>query len=216
MHNITLICTKHSEIGKCNSNELLNLIEKNNPTVIFEELSPITYKECYEHGRETLESTAIKIYLKDNVAKHIPVVGTEISDEVNKKFEINKTHSGCNRLLVKLHALEYKYGFDYLNSKYVNQLFDVLARLEQDIVAFTKDEAITDIYNRANKNIDIYENDIIENVYNYSASNKYDNALMFIGAAHRESMIEKIENYNEKQDIKLNWTFYDRGHLLPS
>lgn len=216
MHNITLICTKHKEIGKCNSNELLNLIEKSNPTVIFEELSPITYRECYEMDRFTMESAAIKMYLKENVAEHIPVVGTEISNEVNKKYDINKRHSGCNRLVGKLYALEYQYGFDYLNSKYVDQLFDVLSRLEQDIVAFSKDEAITDIYSRANRNIDMYENDIIENVYNYSVSNKYKNALMFIGAAHRKSIIEKIKEYNEKQDIKLNWTFYDRGHLLPS
>ena len=216
MHNITLICTKHNEVGKCNSRELLNLIEVNKPTVIFEELSPTTHRECYEAERFTIESAAIKMYLKNYSATHIPVVGTEIGEAVIEKNEINKTHSGCNRLLGRLYSLAYYYGFDYLNSKYVHQLFDVLARLEQDIIAYSKDEIITNIYKRAYENIDIYENDIIENVYNYSASNKYKNALMFIGSAHRKSIIEKIEEYNEKQDIKLNWTFYDRGHLLPS
>jgi len=216
MYNITLICTKHSEVGKSNSKELLKLIKNNRPDVIFEELSPITYKECYEFDRKTLESTAIKMYLEDNVVEHIPVVDTEICDTVIEKHEINTTHRGCIRLLDKLYALEYQYGFDFLNSKYVDELFDVLARLEQDIVAFSKDEVVTDIYKRANRNIDIYENDIIENVYNYSAMNKYDNALMFIGSAHRKAIIEKIKEYNKKQDIKLNWTFYDRGHQFSS
>lgn len=216
MHNITLICTTHKGVGKGNSKELLKLIEKSSPTIIFEELSPTTYIECYEMNRFTMESAAIKMHLEYNTVKHIPVVGTEISNDVNKKYDINKRHSGCNRLVGKLYALEYQYGFDYLNSKYVDQLFDVLERLEQDIVSFSKDEAITNIYKRANSNLDMYENDIIENVYNYSALNKYKNALMFIGAAHRKSIIEKIKEYNEKQDIKLNWTFYDRSHLLPS
>ena len=196
--------------------ELLKLIEKSNPDVIFEELSPITYKECYEFGRKTLESTAIKMYLEANSVKHIPVVGTEICDTVIEKHEINTTHRGCIRLLDRLYALEYQYGFDYLNSKYVDELFDVLARLEQDIIEYSQDEVITDIYNRANRNIDIYENDIIENVYSYSAMNKYKNALMFIGSAHRKSIIEKIKKYNEKQDIKLNWAFYNRGLQLDS
>lgn len=216
MHNITLICTYHSNVGKCNSRELHNLIEVNSPTVIFEELSPTAHIECYEMGRFTIESAAIKNYLKDYSIKHIPVVGTEIGEAVIEKNEINKTHSGCNRLLGRLYSLAYYYGFDYLNSEYAHQLFDVLTRLEQDIVTFRKDESISNIYRKAYENIDIYENDIIENVYNYTASYKYKNAIMFISAAHRKSIIEKIKDYNEKQDVKLNWTFYDRGHLLPS
>ena len=38
MYNITLIGTIHSEIGKCNSEELYKIIESINPEVIFEEL----------------------------------------------------------------------------------------------------------------------------------------------------------------------------------
>lgn len=216
MHNITLICTKHDEIGKCNSRELFNLIEMNNPTVIFEALSSTTYIECYELGRKTTESTAIKMYSKQNSVKHIPVVGTEISDLVVAKNEVNKRHSGCVRLMGRLQFLSYHYGFDYLNSEYVHQLFDVLARLEEDIRTFSKDEMINNLYKKAYENIDTYENDIIENIYNYSAVNKYDKALMLIGSAHRKSIMEKIKRYNEKQDLKLNWTFYDRGHMLPS
>lgn len=209
MHNITLICTVHKDMGKCNSKELLKLIKKNKPDVIFEELSETTYRECYELGRETLESTAIKMYLEDNNINHIPVVGTEISDEFNQKLEISKNHSGCNRLLNKLLTLQHVHGFDYLNSKYVDDLFDVLFRQEQDIVAFSKDDVITNIYKRANRNIDIYENDIVENVYNYRSSNKYNNALMFIGSAHRKSIIDKINRKNQKEELKLNWTFYN-------
>ena len=75
-------CTRHNELGKCNSKELLKLIKENKPDVIFEELSLLSYNECYELGRETLETTAIKMYLEDNSIKHIPVVGTQISETV--------------------------------------------------------------------------------------------------------------------------------------
>lgn len=209
MHNITLICTVHKDMGKCNSKELLKLIKKNKPDVIFEELSETTYRECYELGRETLESSAIKMYLEDNNVNHIPVVGTELSDAFTQKHEINKTHNGCNKLFARLLSLQYEYGFNYLNSKYVDQLFDVFTKLEQDIVEYSKDDVITNIYKKAYENFDIYENDIVENIYNYSALNTYDKALMFIGSAHRKSIIDKINRKNQKEELKLNWTFYN-------
>lgn len=39
MHNIHLVCTFHSETGKCNADELYKIIEVINPDVIFEELT---------------------------------------------------------------------------------------------------------------------------------------------------------------------------------
>ncbi len=37
MYNITLICTRHSEIGECNINALYKIIERIEPDLIFEE-----------------------------------------------------------------------------------------------------------------------------------------------------------------------------------
>jgi hypothetical protein len=34
-----------------------------------------------------------------------------------------------------------------------------------------------------------------------------DKALFFVGSGHRKSIIEKIQEYNEKEEIKLNWNF---------
>ena len=42
MYNITLICTAHKEVGKCNSVELYKIIEEFKPEIIFEELSSAT------------------------------------------------------------------------------------------------------------------------------------------------------------------------------
>ena len=216
MYSIKLICTHHSNAGKCNSRELNRLLEEKCPNVIFEDLSPAVHKECYEKDRFTMESEAIKMYLKNYSAEIIPAVGTEIGKVFLEKCKINESHSGCKRLLGRLYGFAYFYGFDYLNSEYVHQLFDVLARLEQDIMGFIKDEEVNKIYKQAYENIDKYENDIVENIYKYSAENEYKRGVLLIDAAHRKSMIEKIEEYNDAQSLKLNWTFYDRGYCFPS
>jgi hypothetical protein len=40
MYNITIVCTHHSEVGKCDSGELYNIIESINPDVIFGGIKP--------------------------------------------------------------------------------------------------------------------------------------------------------------------------------
>jgi len=48
MQNVILISTEHLDSGKCNSDELLKIIETINPEVIFEEQpNDDKYTTCY-------------------------------------------------------------------------------------------------------------------------------------------------------------------------
>ena len=209
MYNTTLICTKDVEFGKCNSKELLYLIKENRPDLIFEELSQASYKECYEQDRITLETTAIKMYLEDNCVKHIPVIGIELSDAVKEKDAINKQHRYYSTILSRLYFLTMKHGFNFLNSVYCDNIFDDVARIEQEITENSTNDILLHMYHKAKQSIDDYENSIIENIYNYSSIHPYESAVVLIGAWHRKSMMQKIKEYNKNQKIKLNWTFYD-------
>ena len=79
MYNITLICTRHKEVGACNSAELLKIIECFQPEIFFEEVSPTTYEAYYTYDSSgltkitTLETDAIKMYLQNHSIKHILV-----------------------------------------------------------------------------------------------------------------------------------------------
>src|SRR5690349_7112925 len=74
MYNITLICTRHKEIGKCNSFELEKLMESIQPDIIFEELSQSNFDKSYREGfLKTVETDAIKAYLQNHIIRHIPV-----------------------------------------------------------------------------------------------------------------------------------------------
>lgn len=75
MYNITLINTAHSELGRCNSDELYKIIESINPQVIFEELPSKSFNYYYSDSPYCipLEVKCIKKYLQNHKAKHIPV-----------------------------------------------------------------------------------------------------------------------------------------------
>jgi len=217
MYDITLICTAHSENGKCNSRELYKIIEELKPEIIFEELSLSVYNECYGiQNRFTVETGAIKMYLQNHNIEHIPVVGSELTRDLDNKFEIMIKYDNYLNLQDYFMSLEDKYGFQFLNSKLCEQLFEEIKTLEELIIEDNDDEILSRIYKWGNETIDTYENEIIKNVYCYSAENKYNKALMFIGAGHRKSIIKKVQEYEKKDKLKLNWTFYNDQDFINS
>ena len=217
MHNITLICTTHSEIGKCNSRELYKIIAEFKPEIIFEELSHSAYNECYgSQNRFTLETSAIKLYLQNHNIEHIPVVGSELTKDFERKIEIMTMNSNYRNLLDNLWSFQEKYGFEFLNSEQCEQLLEKIKTFENLILKENEDEILSRIYQWTNETIDTYENEIIKNVYNYSNENKYNKALMFIGAAHRKSIIQKVQEYEKKDNSKLNWSFYTNQDFIHS
>lgn len=209
MYNITLICTVHSETGKCNSRELYKIIEKFKPEIIFEELSLAAYNQCYDtQNRITVETSAIKIYLQNHKIEHIPVVGTELTKDLDCKLEVLTKYDLYRKLMDNLLSLEGKYGFQFLNSEQCDELHEKITMVEKLILKDKDDIVLSRIFQLGDATIDKYENEIIKNVYDYSAKNEYNTALMFIGAAHRKSIMQKIQRYERTDNLKLNWTFY--------
>jgi len=49
---------------------------------------------------------------------------------------------------------------------------------------------------------------MLQNIYNYSKENQYNQAVFLIGARHRKSIMQKIIEYEKISEIKLNWTIY--------
>ena len=57
--------------------------------------------------------------------------------------------------------------------------------------------------------IDLYENNIIENIYTYSSIHEYNTAIFFIDAWHKKSFMEKIKQYDKNEKTQLNWSFHN-------
>ena len=215
MYNIIIICTKHKEIGKCNSDELCKIIESISPEVIFEELSNNFFDRFYNTNLlsdEPLEVKCIKKYLRNHNIKHIPVdidVSPNLSnDEIDYMFNAFKKYDVYKKLDDELHLLIAQEDFTYLNSKKCSKLFDKMKIIEKNLITFHPNRNILfRIYKLFYEEHDNRENVMLQNIYNYSKENQYNQAVFLIGSAHRNSIMQKIQEYERKEKLKLKWTF---------
>lgn len=219
MQNISLICTHHSEIGKCNSDELYKIIDSINPDIIFEELPNSLFDKVYNENilgleellEEVLEIKCMKKYLLTHNIKNIPVdieVNSNFSNEINFVFDFFGRYDIFNEIEIEQRKMVSQGGFAYLNSKSYSKLYDKQIIIEKEILNFEGiyKNKLNLIYNSFYKDIDKRENEMLYNIYTYSKENQYNQAVFLIGAAHRSSIIRKIAEYQTKE--KLKWSFY--------
>ena len=57
---------------------------------------------------------------------------------------------------------------------------------------------------------------MIKNIFNYSKQYPYNKALLICGAEHRKQLRQKIQEYEAKEKLKLNWTFYKNQNFNQS
>lgn len=214
-----LIFTRHTENGACNSYELYSIIKTIKPEIIFEELSYTNFDKSYNHGTvRTLETDAVKLYLKDNSTEHVPVDTLPIPESYDGDVEYMLDNIMNNskipesfqlrKVMEKLHLLESLHGFSFLNSNYNNHLFKEINALTEEVLRIKNDDRLSSIY-RLHKNIlQKREDQILGNIYNYSKKNRYGTGLLLLGSGHRETILNKIKRYSNETQSDLEWMFW--------
>lgn len=219
MYNITIIFSRHSELGKCNSKELYKIFEQICPDVIFEELPPSSFENYYVFKtRRTLETTTINHYIENNKISNIGVDSDNVPNEKffsDYKTLYNKIETGIDRngfdLRNSMDANKISsqmYGFEYLNSLQCQQCYCNVNEAIENGVEKLNDEKFFKILASWKEVIDLRENTMLKNIYSYCQNNKFNNAIFTIGAAHRKSLLDKISIYDKTEQIKINWKLY--------
>ena len=209
MPNITLISTMHYKNGKCNANELYNILKKESPELVFLEALENTYSE-YEKMmfssfgvyHRKLEIEAIQKYSIDSSIKYVPVLDSELPDSFEKKYEQISKNSQFQKMLNEFSTLAETNGFQFLNSQLSITLHQNMRMFERHLLNYD------DLNKTVNAEIDAYENSMIQNIYSYCRSNRFEKAVFMCGSAHRQSIIEKIRNPNSKKEVDINWVVY--------
>lgn len=217
MYNIILIGTAHIEKGQCNSDELYKIIESINPDVIFEEMPSSHFNAYYiAKTQRSLESDTINQYFKSHNVKIVPIdidVSQELSkyqNEINFIFQKLFKHENYIKLDNEKEHLMILEGFMFLNSDEFLDFLDKKEVIEKQIIESETDKhRLLKVYKSFRiLQYDIRENAMLQNIYNYSKENLYNQAVFLLGAGHRKSIIEKITEHEKLSGIKLNWTMY--------
>jgi len=216
MHNITLIATGHKERGMCNSNELYKIIERIAPEIIFEEVPPQKIAGVYNGSIPgCLESQAIKRYIHEHPIDHFPVdkdVDQIIENRLRKDFKeldnIFSYHSPEYIHLSAQHAfLTERDGFPYLNSYQCEEILERRIFLEKEIVRTINHEQLSQKHKGWLEYHDMRENEMVKNIYKYSALHKYNFSLFLVGAEHRKPIMDKLPEYEKNNKPEINWIF---------
>lgn len=217
MYNIVLVCTHHSEFGKCNSDELYKIIESIRPDVIFEELAQDLFDRFYQNNNipfDTPETRSVKSYIQNHTIRHFPV-DINLSDTLSS-IEIKYMFNTFNSYAVysKIEADQKKFmlqdGYSFLNSKRNEDLNEKKNSVEIKLIeeAQINKERISRIHELFYEVQHKREHQIIRNIYNYSEKIVYNQALLLLGSGHRKSIFEKIKKYESENHPKLNWALY--------
>jgi hypothetical protein len=219
MYNITLVSTRHEELGECNSSELYKIIETIDPEVIFEEIPPSFFDKYYVHkSHSNLETDTINKYLETHKIEHNPVDSDNMPSE--SLFQNHKYILGRIEGLADVNGFNYrtctdtcsaqvqKHGFKYLNSIYcINCHDEIHDAIEKGLQNLNDDKLFEtcELWKEINEK---RENEMLENIYNYSKDHSYARAIFTVGSADRKSIMQKIQEYERKEELKLNWSFY--------
>ncbi len=215
MCNIILIATSHKENGMCSSKELLKILHKINPDVIFEELSQQSFTDIYE-GRlsDSLETNTIIIYSNEKTVKHHPVdvdgnrlIDKKLKKSITNMFENFERNLDYQQLRSNLYNLAYEFGFSFLNSIECEALFAQKYFLEQRLAETYEQGELVAVHQTWIRINDFRESEMLNNIYKYSEINDFDNAIFLVGAEHRKPIIDMINKTENEKRVKINWNF---------
>ncbi|MBD0404406.1 hypothetical protein [Flammeovirga sp. EKP202] len=210
MARVTIISSFHKEMGKCNSDELIKILDQLKPDVLFDELDEKTFKEVFSwFGKpKTVESLAVKKFIKKNKARHYPVDTYNFSfDQLFSMSNLFNRRDYIHLLNIHLENISIK-GFKYLNSDEVCKVLDQLHALEGYIL----DEnglgrAIREYYNEE----EIHhkrEGVMIQNILSIYDQKPFDHGVFICGVQHRVPLLKKIELLPINQKDKIDWEFF--------
>lgn len=213
MYTITIIFSMHIQIGKCNSNELYNIIKNEKPEIIFEEFDILrTEDDYYKNGHykyqkeSTLETFAIMNYIENFKVEYFPVDTYDINyfpTEMYKKISI--ANHDYDKIFSENIIQAGQKGFQYLNSIDCYNLIEKLHSIEEKVIKISNDNKLITDYNSWQNISNARDTEMLNNIYEYSKIHNFDNAVFIIGVEHKKSIMEKIDEYNKKENIKINW-----------
>ena len=209
MKKITFISTIHKELGKCNSDELLEIIKRIKPNVIFLEALDCTYSEydkmmfnSFGIFHKKLEIQAIQKYSNISEFEYFPVLHSYLENSFEEKFNIANTNSNIQSFILKYNKKIELEGFDLLNSDEGIYLAEEQRRICDDELNNNE------INKRFNIDINNYENSMLSNIYSYSKDNNFESAIFMCGVGHRKSIIDKIREYRKRKPNSIIWEIY--------
>ena len=210
---ITVIGTFHTVGGACTSDELIKIIQKNSPNVIFCEASLETFPAMLK-ATETFNTPEIKALRSIIEKQSIDVIPVDLHEDpfdrrLEEMLELFGREISDHHYASKIQFNEtYLQGFPYLNSEDSDQIFKDKDSMEKSFVARANHYELSKTHKDWLEWHDKRENHWINVIHDYFERNKISTAVFLVGSAHRIRLMEKIKKFRSNTVLIPSWDFY--------
>lgn len=211
MPEIVLLGSVHTENGRCNASALARILELVQPDVLFQEIPYFKFLEKNDlFHRDKLEVKAIDEYLNHHSVIQIPVDTIDQSSFEQSKFDDvmdRVLHAGpdLTHMLNEQTYLKYNCGFEYLNSRLNDRMFQRIDITIAKTLEKLNDERLSTGYSEWKAYNSKRETAMVNNVYEFCRLNHFKKGLFLFGSAHRAGLIAKIQMVKRTQEARVNW-----------
>jgi hypothetical protein len=210
---ISLVCTVHAEQGLANVTELLAILERLQPEVIFLELPSDAMGKFYVDGTQgNLESRAVDFYRQNKRVELVPVDLPKPEDQfwidyAELQARIENTSKDSRRLFTWYRNYVRDYGFPYLNSEHCCNFLSEIFADEQATLLMLGDQNLQRTHDLWKQTNALREEAMMRNILLSSKTLQFEKAVFLVGAAHRKSIIEKsTQLFNDPEHI-VQWDY---------
>lgn len=196
---VSLIFTIHEEQDPVTADALHGILLRVRPEVIFLEVPPAAFDDFYlSSRRRNLESDAVHLFLKAHpqtklIPVDLPTPAREFfEDHEQLCMRVRETSREYRQLMRVDRDRQRLYGFAYLNSDYCSQHWsDIRTEMLNAVVRIgvPRWREIQEAWDRTNE---LREIEMLANIQEYCAQHEFQRAALLVGAAHRQSLMEKL------------------------
>lgn len=216
MNKISLISTVHQEKGLANPENLYSILKHLKPEVIFLELPSDHYDYYFtEYSQRILESDSVNMYRKDNPVELVLVdskaPNTSLRDDIDFLFNtIDNKSDHLESIGSYIQQFTFQYGFPYLNSMKYQEHLSVQREEELNTIKSLNDSKLRDQYELWENIHKQRENEMLNNIQEYSGKYPFNHAVFLVGAAHSQSIIEKAKEKYSTSPLDIQLFYYSQ------
>lgn len=209
---ISVVGTVHVDTGAAIASEILAILLRINPQVIFLEMPASEIDDHFNGRRSNLESTAVSRYRELRPVELVPVDLPTPEPEFFRDFErldreLQHKSREYNWLVRQDREFAERDGFAYLNSEPYRKLTSDLRAARLAALEKMGDRRLTEFYKYWTSVNERREEAMLKNIEAFCERAPFLVGVFLVGAAHRQSLLEKSAVHTGPASAPIEWDF---------
>ncbi len=215
MKRVSLVGTVHEEMGLASASALLAILERIRPEVLFLEASSEASGDYLNATGKELESAAVSRYREvhhvDLVPVDLPIPDAELFQFLRNNEYLFKTierRSPEYRRLMDEYSQEVREpGFAYLNSEQCSTHWCKVREAARAAIEELAYPSLTQLYELWIGTNERREKHMMKSIDDYCRKTTFSKGVFLVGAAHRQSLIDKSREQRGTDSCTIRWDF---------